>query len=129
MEEARLSVNIPLPKALQFDASTQITLRGDSREELEALFDQVFGEDAFKIVVAKAFFTVTQEVNVPSIPAEPVASSGPVVAASTTGSPNVGSVCPACGRGTLVNKKRRDGTGSFTACDQFPGCNFILKRG
>lgn len=36
--------------------------------------------------------------------------------------------CPECGKGQLVKKSRKDGKGTFTGCNQFPACDYIVGR-
>lgn len=125
-----ITVVVPMPKASQFEASGQVKVYASTRDEVEQLFDSVFGEESFKAAVARAyagFFMGATVVPDPSTPAATAATSAPAAAASTGGNIDVGSVCPNCGQGTLTRKNTRDGKRSFIGCDAYPNCNYILK--
>lgn len=129
--EAKYSLSIPLPKRDQWEASRTITIRADHSEELKNSVDNLLGAGTFDRLMAQAV-----QATFPPEPAPPQASPAvtPVAAGPSATAPVGGAApqsvqsnaaCPSCGIGQMIWKQRKDGTGSFLACSNFPNCKYI----
>jgi len=139
MTEAKYSLNIPLPKKDQFDASRQLTIRADHQEELRNSVDALLGTGTFDRLMAQAVQATFPPTQTPSPAAPPaVATSVPAPAPVNTGasapgpypagvSNSAGAACPSCGVGVLNFKNRKDGSGQFLGCTNFPNCRYIAR--
>jgi len=128
MEEAKYSLNIPLPKHEQWEASKQLTIRADHSEELRNSVDTLLGAGTFDRLMAQVVQSTYPPVApTPSPAAQPGGAMAPATAPPVMGAPANGP-CPACGVGSLEWKQRRDGTGSFLGCNNYPNCRYIAKR-
>ena len=145
MDEAKYSVNVPLPKASQYDPTAQITIRADHQEELKNSLDALFGVGVFDRVTALGLTSLL------SLPTEAAPNPTPVAAGpQTSGATAAGTApqaapqpasggstggasgeshgaCPACGVGQLVNKYRKaDGSFMGVGCNNYPRCDHML---
>jgi len=157
MEEAKYSLNLPLPKADQYDASRTVTIRGDHSEEWKNSIDAVLGEGTYVRLMAQAVAATypptpaAQAVPVgpapaPAVgpqptpvasPAAPQPTSAPLPPGAPAAQPQAQAPqvtygpCPECRVGTLVLRNRRDGQGQFIGCNRYrrdgTGCGYIYN--
>jgi hypothetical protein len=94
-----------------------LNIAGENADDFGKNIDSLFGDGTAASVLAR--FNAAQVLD-----ATPIASVTPIAAAAQA--PR--GFCPQCGEGNLIKKQRKDGSGSFIACDQFPACNYIQKN-
>lgn len=127
--EARAQLVLFGPPAGQFEKGPMLVLRGNSVEEAVELAAEFFDSETViddlraifdlkraTAIVAAAFDA--QPEKTPEAPAPTPISKAPSASAGT---------CPECGKGQLVKKNRKDGSGTFTGCNNFPNCRYIAK--
>jgi hypothetical protein len=138
--QARVTLTLVAPPAAQYEKGAMLTFRGDSLAEVvglaEGLFDDLQNQMSVVFNLNRAESKVLNEPNVPEEeeerPAPRARVTGRKLARRTSsrrqGSPAAEVVeeggCPEDG-GDLVRRERRDGSGSFVGCANFPDCNYI----
>lgn len=156
MQEAKYSVTLPSEKGSQYDKSALLTIRADHHDELRNSVDAVLGAGTYDRLIARflsATFApqATTENPAPAspslgaaapepaagVPPQPMAAAPAPVPAATAPVQRPPQVtygpCPACGIGTLVLRRRRDGSGTFIGCSRYrrdgTGCSYIYDQG
>lgn len=107
-DEFKVQWSVSLPPAAQYAKGDMLNLRGNTVEDVDALFDAVLAEDAAFLAKAAevgALLRGAQVVNMPDEPAQPAVAAAP--AASGDGAPVA--QLRVCSHGKRV---RREGTGS-----------------
>jgi len=90
-----------------------LNIRADTVGEFREEIDDLFGENSSTQVLAPFFVSTALGASVPTL-------------AAAQPEPNALGFCPTDG-GTLVRKQRKDGSGSFVGCNNFPTCSYIQK--
>ena len=88
-----------------------LNVRADDVGEFREKIDDLFGENSSTQVLAPFFVSTALGASTP-----PPAAEQP--------EPNALGTCPIDG-GNLVRKNRKDGSGSFIGCGNFPSCSYI----
>lgn len=89
--------------------STHPQRLGDQKNTIEKMADKRLW------VAAALLYTLASEIFTQDIEDSPPPAEGHT--SPTTEAPSVGGDCPSCHKGHLVERKRRDGSGVFWACD------------
>lgn len=119
-EDFNLQVSVCLPPSGQYAKGDMLNVRAATADELRGQLDELFGEGTGDRIFGRfaASTMVELDFSKSSVVGTPAATS--------TGG-GVGETCPECGAGTLREKQRKDGKGSFVGCNNYPACSYIKR--
>lgn len=119
-EDYKYQVSLSLPPVGQWAKGDMLNVRADHADELKNSLDKLFGDGAADRIVGRFFQGTLVEL---AFRTEDAAPQQAPSASSASGS----SVCPECKQGQIVEKRRKDGKGTFNGCNNYPACSYIAR--